>query len=110
MKEGRRPEFCQKAGSIKERANFDREGVVVYLSTTVLRRAVGAGGFNNVPKVAEHHGAESGTTSQLPALISANNTGGNSELRHECAQDIKGWFFGLGKKRPDPSECAINNS
>ncbi len=28
MKEGRRPEFCWKAGSIKERANFDREGVV----------------------------------------------------------------------------------
>jgi hypothetical protein len=110
MKEGRRPEICWKAGSIKERANFDRKGVVVYFGTTILRWAVGAGGFNNVPEVAEHHCAECGTTSQLPALISANNTGGNAELRHECAQDIKGWFFGLGKKRPDPSGCAINNN
>ena len=53
---------------------------------------------------------EGSTTSQLSALIGSDNTGGNAKLRHERAQNIKGWFFGLGKKRPDPEGRAINNN
>ena len=47
---------------------------------------------------------------QLSALIGLDNTGGNAELLHERVQDIKGWFFGLSKKRPDPAGRAINNN
>ena len=110
MKKSRRPELSGEAGAIKERSNFDCQGVVVYFSTAVLGGAVGAGGFDNISEFPEHHVTEGSTTSQLAALIGSDSAGGNAKLRHKRAQDVERRFFGLCKKRPDPVGRAIDNN
>ena len=107
MEKSRQPELSGEAGAIKERSNFDCQGVVVYFSTAVLGGAVGAGGFDNISEVPEHHIAEGSTTSQLAALIGSDNTRGNAKLHHKRAQDVKRRFFGLCKKPPDPADAPL---
>ncbi len=110
MEKSRRPELSGEAGAIKERSNFDRQGVVIYFSATVLGGAVGVGGFDNISKFPEHHVPEGRITSQLAALIGLDDAGGNAKLLHKRAQDVERQFFGLCKERPDPAGCAINDN
>ncbi len=110
MEKSRRPELSGEAGAIKERSNFDRQGVVIYFSAAILGGAVGASGFDNISEVPEHHVAEGSTTSQLAALIGSDNAGGNAKLCHKRAQDVERRFFGLCKKRPDPAGRAIDDN
>jgi hypothetical protein len=55
VQKGSRPELSREAGAVKECSNFDRERVVVDLSTAVLQGTVHAGGFDNIPGITEHH-------------------------------------------------------
>ncbi len=78
VEEGGRPESSQKAGTVQEGANFDCRGIVVYLRAAVLRGAIRAGGFNDVPKILEHGVAEGGTLGEFAALVRPDDAGASA--------------------------------
>ncbi len=78
VEEGGRPESSQKAGTVQEGANFDRQGIVVYLRAAILRGAIRAGGFDYVPLILEHGVAEGGTPGEFAALVRSDDAGASA--------------------------------
>jgi hypothetical protein len=110
MDECGRPKLCREGSSIEEGANSNSKRIIPFLSGSVLRRAVGTSGFDNVQMLLDHGSTKRGGSAEFPTLVTADDPPRSTTIHLKKVRDeVNRRFFRFTEEDPDKSRGFIHD-